>query len=419
MSRADIVVGAQWGDEGKGKWVHSLARDYELVVRFQGGNNAGHTVYHEGHKVVLHHLPSAVLYPQVACALTAGMVINPVALEQELRTLERHVQLSPVRLWISGAAHVISPWHILQDKRREQEQAKPIGTTGRGIGPAYSTRALRCGLRMADYINKTQRDHWYAQMRSESQFAVSQRENSEAWESFAQSADFLRPYVCAAEAQVRQKIRAGAPVLFEGAQGVLLDIGCGTYPYVTSSSTLAAAALSGVGIAPRACGKIFGIAKAYLTRVGNGPFPSELHDDTAALLRERGKEFGATTQRARRIGWLDCVALRYAQELNGFDGIVLNKLDILAGLPVVKLCVAYQHPELGRLLEFPCDYRILEKCQPVWEEYEGWAATIPTQGRIAELPPAAVAFVRRIETLAQGEVIGVGTGIAAEDFLVR
>ena len=419
MSRADIVVGAQWGDEGKGKWVHRMARDYALVVRFQGGNNAGHTVYHHGQKVVLHHLPSAVLYPQVACALTAGMVINPVALEQELRELEKHVQLTPAQLWISGAAHVITPWHIRQDQGREREQAKPIGTTGRGIGPAYSTRALRCGLRIADYIDAERREKWLAQMQREPHFAASQNEDKVAWECFARSADCLRPHVCAAEAQVRKKIHAGDAVLFEGAQGVLLDISCGTYPYVTSSSTLAAAALCSVGVAPRACGKIYGIAKAYLTRVGNGPFPSELHDDTAAQLRELGAEFGATTQRARRIGWLDCVALRYAQELNGFDGIVLNKLDILSGLPAVKLCVAYQHPELGRVLEFPCDYRILEKCQPVWEECEGWTAAIPTQGRIAALPPAALAYVRRIESLAECKVIGVGTGIAAEDFLVR
>ena len=419
MSRADIVVGAQWGDEGKGKWVHRMACNYELVVRFQGGNNAGHTVYHRGQKVVLHHLPSAVLYPQVTCALTAGMVINPIALAQELRELATHVQLTPARLWISASAHVITPWHIRQDQGREREQAKPIGTTGRGIGPAYSTRALRCGLRMADYIDKTRRAKWCAQMQREPQFALSQREDNDAWENFTRVASCLRPHVCAAEAQVRHKIRANAAVLFEGAQGVLLDISCGTYPYVTSSSTLAAAALCSVGFAPRACGKIYGIAKAYLTRVGNGPFPSELHDDTAALLRERGAEFGATTQRTRRVGWLDCVALRYAQELNGFDGLVLNKLDILSGLPAVKLCVAYEHPELGRLLVFPGDYRILEKCQPVWEEYEGWAAAIPTRGSIAELPSAALAFVQRIESLAECKVIGVGTGIAAEDFLVR
>lgn len=419
MSRADIVVGAQWGDEGKGKWVHRLARDYELVVRFQGGNNAGHTVYHHGQKIVLHHLPAAVLYPQVVCALTAGMVIAPADLEQELRTLATHVQPTPARLWISSAAHVITPWHIRQDQGREREQAKPIGTTGRGIGPAYSTRALRCGICMADYIDTTRRAEWFTRMRREPQFALSQREDGEAWENFARAADFLRPYVCAAEARVRQKIRAHAAVLFEGAQGVLLDIGCGTYPYVTSSSTLAAAALCSVGLAPRACGKIYGIAKAYLTRVGNGPFPSELHDDTATLLRERGAEFGATTQRARRVGWLDCVALRYAQELNGFDGIVLNKLDILAGLPAVKLCIAYEHPELGRLLEFPCDYRILEKCQPIWEEHAGWDAAIATRGSITSLPAAALAFVCRIENLADCKVIGIGTGIAAEDFLVR
>ncbi len=419
MGRADVVVGAQWGDEGKGKWVHRMARDYKLVVRFQGGNNAGHTVYHHGQKFVLHHLPSAVLYPQVACALTAGMVINPVVLKQECHALEKQVQLSAVRLWISAAAHVITPWHIRLDRGREQEQAKPIGTTRRGIGPAYSTRALRCGLRMADYIDAKRCAGWITQMQGEPHFAVSQREDRQLWEDFARAADFLRPYVCAAETRVRQKIRAGDAVLCEGAQGTLLDINCGTYPYVTSSSTLAAAALCGVGFAPRACGKVYGIAKAYLTRVGNGPFPSELHGDTAAQLRQRGAEFGATTQRARRIGWLDCVALRYAQELNGFDGLVLNKLDILAGLPAVKLCVAYQHPEQGRLLEFPCDYRILEECQPVWEEYEGWTAAIPTQGRIAALPPAALAFVHRIENLAECTVIGVGTGIAAEDFLVR
>ena len=419
LSRADIVVGAQWGDEGKGKWVHRLARDYELVVRFQGGNNAGHTVYHDGHKVVLHHLPSAVLHPQVVSALTAGMVINPVALVQECRALPDHVQLTPARLWISGAAHVITPGHIRQDNRREQKQAKPIGTTGRGIGPAYSTRALRCGLRIADYIDAERRARWLAQIKDEPHFAASLREDGEAWENFTAAVDFLRPFVTTAEARVRQKIRTDAPVLFEGAQGVLLDIGCGTYPYVTSSSTLAAAAMCSVGFAPRDCGKIYGVAKAYLTRVGNGPFPSELHDEIATQLRQRGDEFGATTQRARRIGWLDCVALRYAQQLNGFDGIVLNKLDILSGLPTVKLCVAYQHPELGQLLEFPCDYRILEKCLPVWKEYPGWTAAIATQGRIADLPAAAQDYVHSIETLAECKVIGVGTGIAAEDFLAR
>ncbi len=419
MSKADIVVGAQWGDEGKGKWVHRRACDYDLVVRFQGGNNAGHTVYHRGQKVVLHHLPAAILYPQVACALTADMVIDPIALAQELHTLARHVHITPARLWVSQAAHVVTPWHIRQDQERERTQTRPIGTTGRGIGPTYSTRALRCGLRMADYIDTTQRKTWVTQMQPEPHFAASQHDDHMAWERFAQAADFLRPYVCAAEAQVRQKIRAHAAVLCEGAQGVLLDLSCGTYPYVTASSTLAAAALCSIGLPPHACGKIYGIAKAYLTRVGNGPFPSELHGDTAAQLRTRGAEFGATTQRARRVGWLDCLALRYAQELNGFDGLVLNKLDVLSGLPAVKLCVAYEHPELGQLLEFPCDYRILEKCRPVWEEYEGWATNIPTRGHITALPPAAAVFVRRIEEVARCTLIGVGTGVAAEDFLVR
>ena len=417
LSKVDIVIGAQWGDEGKGKWVQRLAHSYELVVRFQGGDNAGHTIYHRGDKFVLHHLPSAILAPQINCVLAAGMVINPAALVQECQALAAHTELTPTRLWLSAAAHVITPAHIWQDQQQEQHTA--IGTTGRGIGPAYSTKALRSGLRMADYVNAKQRAAWLQHMHHDPHFVASQRSAPHAWEEFNDAASYLQPFVTDADRQVRQQLRRGAAVLFEGAQGVLLDNTYGTYPYVTASSTLAAAALCNVGIAPRACGKIYGIAKAYLTRVGNGAFPSELHDDTAEKLRQRGAEWGATTQRPRRIGWFDCVALRYAQELNGFDGVVLNKLDVLSGLPVVKLCVAYNHPDLGQLLEFPCDYRILEKCQPVWEEYQGWTAAIPTRGHIAALPPAALRYVNSIESLAECNIIGVGTGVAAEDVLMR
>ena len=414
MGRADIVVGAQWGDEGKGRWVQRVANDYAVVVRFQGGNNAGHTIYHRGQKVVLHHLPSGILSPRICCALSSGVVINPIELEQEIRELDEQMEVTPHRLWISPAAHIISPWHVYQDHLQEQEAH--IGTTGRGIGPAYGTRALRLGLRLGDYCDPKRREDWLRQMQKERKFQEVYAQDRELWEKFNHAAQFLQDFVVDADTRVRERIFAGNAVLCEGAQGVLLDLSFGTYPFVTSSSTLAAAALVSIGIPPRYCGRVHGIAKAYLTRVGSGPFPTEItHTPTGKLLQEKGAEFGATTQRPRRVGWLDCVALKYSQCLNGFDGIVLNKLDILSELAEIKLCVAYEYQ--GQVIDFPYDCRILEQCKPVYHSFSGWEKDIPRRGKISDLPTEALTFLQEIEKWSTCKIVAVGTGVEANDLL--
>lgn len=419
MSNVTILVGAQWGDEGKGKWIDILAKDTDIVARYQGGNNAGHTLYVEGEKVVLHQIPSGI-FQDKTCALTAGVVVNPAQLVQEIEKVAHHTKLTAENLWLSARAHVISPWHIFLDGKKEAESDQPIGTTKRGIGPTYAEKANRTGLRLGDYVDQKRRQNWFDMMiKRFPEFESEAKKNASDWEDFHQAANKLAPLVVDAESRLRKAVISGKKLLLEGAQGALLDINHGTYPFVTSSSTAAGGAFSSLGLSPRYIDKIYGVAKAYLTRVGEGPFPTELFDEDGKEMAEKGHEFGATTGRPRRCGWIDGVALKYCVEANGFDGIVLNKMDILSDFDELKIAVAYEHPELGELTEFPWSFEVLNQCKPIYKTVKGWSGAIPNSGKIDQLPEEALNYIKEIEQIIGAPVSHVGTGVNRQDALFR
>ena len=415
---ASILIGAQWGDEGKGKWIDILAPQADIVCRFQGGNNAGHTLYVEGTKYVLHQLPSGVFHSAQKNAISAGTVLNPGALLEEIKTLPGECQITPERLWISSRCHVITPWQLFMDKKRESAAKNPIGTTLRGIGPTYADKAARSGLRAAEYVAAGGLETWLETQSSQNaEFKQHVQANPEQWKAFASHRDQIRPFVCDAETRLRKAAYASSKILLEGAQGTLLDINHGTYPFVTSSSTTAAGALAGIGLSYRAIKKVYGVAKAYTTRVGEGPFPTELKDSIGKTLARKGNEFGATTQRPRRCGWFDAVAMRYAAQVNGLDGIYLNKMDILTGFSELKIAIAYEHPTLGTLDEMPDSSEVLAEVKPVYKSFSGWTGDLPDKGTFANLPTEAKVFIEAIEAYSGVEVLGVGTGPGREDIL--
>lgn len=417
MNQVTIIVGAQWGDEGKGKWVDILSRRMDWVGRYQGGNNAGHTLYINGQKTVLHQIPSGIFTESLRCVLTAGVVINPEQLISEMEKIRGKAAISPGRLLVSARSHVITPWHVYLDGMREQASGGKIGTTKRGIGPTYESKAARTGLRVGHYIDATARGEWVKSMSENADFKTHFSQNNAAWQSFFAAAEILSPFVCDAESHLRQALSAGKKILFEGAQGTLLDLDHGTYPYVTSSSTAAAGALASVGFSAKYVGEILGVSKAYATRVGGGPFPTELNDDVGEFLRSEGQEFGATTGRPRRCGWLDAVALRYAVATNGMTGVILNKLDVLSKLPTIRVAIAYEHPKQGRLTEFPWDPAVLADCRPIYEDFSGWQSEIPKSGAIADLPKAARVYVAAVEKMIDTAIPMVGTGVERCDGL--
>lgn len=417
MNNVSVLVGAQWGDEGKGKWIDILAKDAKLVARYQGGNNAGHTLYVQGAKVVLHQIPSGIFQADKICALTAGVVINPAEMVKEISKVQQITPISPAILWLSARAHVISPWSIYRDGRREAETSTPIGTTKRGIGPTYSDKAARVGLRLGDFCHDETREQWLADQRRSPDFAAAYASDAQAWKDFEAAAAVLVDYVCDAEARLREAVSNGEELLLEGAQGVLLDLDHGTYPYVTSSTTASGGAFASLGFSPRRISQVIGVSKAYVTRVGEGPMPTELFDDAGKYLAERGNEFGATTGRPRRCGWLDGVALRYAQSLNGFDALIVNKLDVLTGLEEIKLCVAYQHPKLGRIETFPWDHKVLNECQPVYETFAGWSDDLSAIRTKDALPKSIRDYLEAIEATSGSRVRYVGTGVHRTDFI--
>ncbi|HET6284186.1 MAG TPA: adenylosuccinate synthase [Polyangia bacterium] len=395
-----VIVGAQWGDEGKGKIVDLLTQKAHAVVRWGGGANAGHTLVVDGKKYVTHVIPSGVLRPGVACVLGEGMVIDPNVLVDEVRTFRGHGLLARDEdLVVAERAHLTLPYHKEMDRLREELPAK-IGTTKRGIGPTYESKAARSGIRVADLM-RPQRfralvDRNVAEIGPTLEAMGGQRPDAaEITSAYLALGEEIRPFVRDASRFVYDQIRAGRNVLFEGAQGVLLDLDHGTYPFVTSSSTTAGGACSACGIGPTSIDSVLGISKAYATRVGLGAFPTELLDDTGALLRKRGNEFGSTTGRPRRCGWLDLPALRLAIRLSGIGGLAITKVDVLSGLESVKLCVSYQ---LGgkRLDEMPLDPDDLAAAQPVYEELPGW----PETASEADLPPNAQRYLARVSELA-------------------
>lgn len=415
-----IIVGAQWGDEGKGRIVDYLAETADYVARFNGGDNAGHTVTTGGHIFKLHLVPSGIIHAQTTAILGNGMVVNPRSLLEEMDTLRKvGVDVSPKRLHISFGAHLITPAHQALDAALESARGKgKLGTTGRGIGPAYTDKAARRGLRMGDMLTPDflarLGEHVLESNLTLGLLGAPELDPSPILDSFRAYIEQFRPYIADTAAELDAALTTGKTVLAEGAQGTLLDIEHGTYPFVTSSSAVAPGALTGLGLGLNAAqeARVIGVAKAFQTRVGAGPFPTEVFDAQATRLRGTGAnpwdEFGTTTGRPRRVGWLDTVLLRYAARVNGLTELVLTKLDILTGLEKVYLCTAYRTcDQVVNTLPFGCD---LEPCEPIYEELPGWQADVHAVRTWDDLPEEARAYVRRIEELTGVHVRHVSVG---------
>lgn len=399
-----VVVGTQWGDEGKGKITDFLAEKAEVVARYQGGNNAGHTISIKGKKYKLHLIPSGIFYTDKLCVIGNGMVIDPQALIEELSYLHEN-GFSTNNLFVSNRAHVIMPYHITLDRLEEQRKGVgKIGTTGKGIGPAYMDKAARCGIRVADLLDKDVFQSKLKQNLAEKNRLLQRLYDSEGFDfeqvftEYNAYADQLRPYVTDTSVVLNDAIDQGQRVLFEGAQGVMLDIDQGTYPYVTSSNPVAGGVCIGSGVGPTKIHHVVGVAKAYTSRVGDGPFPTELTDATGDRIREIGKEYGTTTGRPRRVGWFDSVVVRHARRVSGLTGLSLNSVDVLTGLPKIKICTAYRYR--GKIVEdYPASLSMLAECEPVYEELDGWTEDITGVRTLDELPLAARHYVERISQL--------------------
>jgi len=421
-----VAVGAQWGDEGKGKIVDWLAPRADLVVRFHGGNNAGHTLVVDGEKTVLHVVPAGVLNPGTINLIGPGVVVDPDVLIAEIEALEaRGVLLDPQRVRVSGRAHVILEWHKSLDQARE-EAAKEgaIGTTGRGIGPTYEDKVARRGIRVADLLDPSSLREALDRLAHAKNFELVEYykwkpvDVDALFEKAVEWGRRLEPYVDHTERLLERALREGKSVLFEGAQGTFLDIDHGTYPYVTSSNCVAGAACTGAGVGPTRIDRVLGITKAYTTRVGGGPFPTEETGAAGESLRAAGAEFGATTGRPRRCGWLDVVMLREAVTVNGLTGLAMNKLDILAGLAEVPIATAYRID--GKLVhEFPMTLGELSRAEPVYEPQPGWSGDLCGVRRFEDLPDAARRYVDRVEALVGVPVDLVSVGPGRDETLVR
>ncbi|MDE7395917.1 MAG: adenylosuccinate synthase [Clostridiales bacterium] len=409
------LVGAQWGDEGKGKVIDILAEKSDMVVRAQGGNNAGHTVVAGGVTYKLHLIPSGILYKNTICVIGNGTVIDPAVVLEEMESLSsRGVDLS--RLKIDARAHVIFPYHIALDGLSEDARGKAdIGTTKKGIGPCYMDKAERIGIRMCDLIQPDVFAEKLKRNVSLKNNIITKLYGGEPLDCDKILADYneyakkLASFVCDTSVLVYNAVKQGKNVLFEGAQGALLDLDVGTYPYVTSSHPVSGGFCVGAGVGPTLIKDVLGIAKSYTTRVGKGPFPTELDDEVGNFIREQGFEYGTTTGRPRRCGWLDAVILRFAVRVNGLTGIALNKLDTLTGLKKLKICVAYEKNG-QKVYDFPSDISELADCKPVYEEYDGWTEDITKAKSVKDLPKAAVAYLRAIEKLIDCPIKMVGVG---------
>ncbi len=424
------VVGSQWGDEGKGKIVDYLAEEAHSIVRFQGGNNAGHSVKVGEELFKLHHLPSGILRPRKFAIIGNGVVIDPCVLIQEIDDLESRGR-SAKNLRISEKAHVIMPYHRLLDGAEERlRKGAKVGTTGRGIGPAYSDKASRLGVRVADLVEPDvlrEKLEFLVPLKQRILDALDSGERLDAREiarSYVEYGRRLAPFVTDTGALVNDHLAKGRNVLFEGAQGTMLDIDHGTYPYVTSSSTVVGNAAAGSGVSPLSIDDVYGVVKAYTTRVGAGPFPTELFDDVGACVAEKGGEFGTTTGRSRRCGWLDLVVVRYTGTLNGFTGLALTKLDVMGGLDEVKVCTHYKL-DGKRIRSFPSDLRTLERCEPVYAKLPAWDDLEPQRmGRLLErgfagLPQRMKEYVRFIEKDTGVPVVLAGLGRRRSEILDR
>ncbi len=416
MSNSVVVIGTQWGDEGKGKIVDLLSDAAKAVVRFQGGHNAGHTLVIDGAKTVLHLIPSGILHDHVVCLIGNGVVLSPEALLKEVDQLEASGIPARERIIISESCPLILPYHISLDAAREAALGKKaIGTTGRGIGPCYEDKAARRGVRVGDLMDK----EWFAtRLREvldyhnfvlEHYYHFDALDYAQVLDQALQQAEVLRPMVGDVPAKLHQLREQGEKIMFEGAQGALLDIDHGTYPFVTSSTTIAGAAAAGSGVGPRDLEYILGIVKAYTTRVGSGPFPTELEDACGQHMGDKGHEFGATTGRKRRCGWLDIVALKRSFKINSVTGLCITKLDVLDGLETLKIAVAYRYQ--GQEVDtLPLSADSLAACEPVYMEMPGWQESTFGAKSYQDLPPAAVDYLKKIEELCGVPIDIISTG---------
>jgi len=411
---AIVIVGAQWGDEGKGKIVDLLTQYADIVVRFQGGNNAGHTIVLKGEKFVFHLIPSGILYENKKCIIGNGVVLDPAVLLEEISEIKRRGYFKDdSQLMISEETHLILPYHRKIDVAREK--IFKIGTTGRGIGPAYEDKVARCGIRMADLLdekvfrkkleeNLIQKNVYLIEVLKERGF-----EFSEVFDEYIHLKKQLKKYVADTSLALYEEIEKGKHILFEGAQGALLDLDHGTYPYVTASNTVAGNACAGAGIGPTMIHSVIGVTKAYTTRVGEGPFPTELKDQVGEKIRERGGEYGATTGRPRRCGWFDAVVVNHSIRINGIREMTLTKLDVLNEFDKIRVGVGYRFN--GKVFyHVPSNLEILARSEPVYEELNGWRTEIKEARKFSELPPNAQHYIRRIEELIHTKVTMVSVG---------
>ncbi|TCI31049.1 adenylosuccinate synthase [Exiguobacterium sp. SL-10] len=418
-----VVVGTQWGDEGKGKITDFLSKQAEVVARYQGGDNAGHTIVFNDTKYKLHLIPSGIFYSDKTCVIGNGMVVNPKSLVTELAYLhERGVSTDNLR--ISNRAHVILPYHQLQDKLEEDAKGDAkVGTTLKGIGPCYMDKASRIGIRIADLLDKEVfaeklktvlaiKNRMFVKM-----YEVDAIEFDDIFEEYYAYGQQFAKYVCDTSVVLNNALDEEQKVLFEGAQGVLLDIDHGTYPFVTSSNAASGGVSSGAGIGPSKIHHVVGVCKAYTSRVGDGPFPTQLDDEIGHTIREVGKEYGTTTGRPRRVGWFDSVVVRHSRRVSGITDLCLNSIDVLTGLETLKICTAYEFE--GKLLdEYPPNFRVLEQCKPVFEELPGWTEDITGIRKFEDLPVNAQNYVKRIEALTGIELLTFSVGPAREQTVI-
>jgi len=420
-----IIVGAQWGDEGKGKIIDILSEDVDFIVRYQGGNNAGHTVVVKKREFILHLIPSGILHKNKKCVIGNGVVVDPEALIKEIDHLKKHNIDVDKNLLISNRVHIIFPYHKLLDSLREKKiRKRKIGTTKRGIGPCYADKANRCGIRMSDLLNKElfckklkanvkEKNEFLRKIYNHNGFSY-----KELSEKYLVYANLMRKYVTDTSLILNEAVRKGKAILFEGAQGTLLDIDHGTYPFVTSSNATAGGASTGAGVGPAKMDKILGVVKAYTTRVGEGPLPTEFDRKLMNKIQRKGKEFGATTGRPRRCGWFDKVVVRHSVIINGLTEIAVTKLDVLDELEEIKICTAYKCK--GKIIkDFPADIEALSKCKPVYEKLPGWVKDTTACKRYRDLPLNARRYLERLSELVGARISIVSVGSSRRETIIR
>lgn len=423
-----VVVGSQWGDEGKGKITDLLSEEANIIVRYQGGCNAGHTVVKGDEQYIFHLIPSGILHKRVKCLIGNGVVIDPESLLQEIESLKKKNIEIDGNLLIDFKAHVVLPYHKTLDEMKETKRGKDkIGTTKRGIGPAYIDKIARTGIRMIDLINEKSLSKKLENNLNEKNtifeklygVKISNQEKKDIIKKYREYGQLLKKYVIDISLYLNQAINEDKKILFEGAQGTLLDIDHGTFPYVTSSNPIAGGACIGTGVGPTKIDRVMGITKAYTTRVGRGPFPTEIQgEEIEEYIRQKGREFGATTGRPRRCGWFDAILVNYAVRINGMDSMVITKIDVLSDFDKIKICTSYKYN--GKMIkEFPVDLETLQKCIPVYEEMEGWKGNISQITKYEDLPQQLKAYIGRIEELVRTKVVIVSVGPKRSQTIIR